>query len=84
MFLLACVILFRGGAASLGVGLPPGGESASRGYIQGGCLQGYLHLGGIGQTPHPPESEKRVVNILRECFLVCFVFLLLTMVVAGR
>ena len=38
----------------------------------GVCLEGVLHQGSIGEVgrPSPSESEKRVVHILLECFLV--------------
>ena len=35
-----------------------------------GLSPGRSAFRGVGQTPLPPESEKRVVRILLECFLV--------------
>ena len=72
-----------------GVGLHPGGGSASRGGLTPGgrsasrrvCLQGGLHLGGWADPPWILRDtvNERAVRILLQCILVFNKFEILTL-----
>ena len=64
IFSEATVILFTGGGSAYR-------GSGSRGCVPTGGGGWFCIRGLVGQTP-PPESEKRAVHILPECFLFRF------------
>ena len=60
--------VFIEGCVSVQGSLCPEDDLCPWGLCPGGLCPGGVSVG----TPPPPESEKRVVHILLECFLVVF------------